>query len=91
MTQKDLAIFRKDLPTNAIPFLLQLVEDIRNQGIDHLKTDSARRILWVINSIAYGYASDEMTSFLFNEYERLRKAWLIESQTTLVFETMEPV
>ena len=48
------AAFSPSLPSNPIPFLIELEAIVKESGLPGLRGSDARKILWVVNAIAYG-------------------------------------
>lgn len=62
------AMFDNCFPCNPIPFANGLAEHVRKHGADSIKSDEAKRILWVLMAQAYGQlASIDLSS----EWSRL--------------------
>lgn len=62
------AIFAPSFPCNPVPFALGLGELIQEKGTDAIKSDEAKRILWVLMAQAYGQIGGVDLS---NEWDRL--------------------
>jgi len=65
------AMFEPSFPSNPLPFLNGLHEGVKKYGSWWLKTDTAKKILYVIIAQAYGQAF-KLESW--DEYERLLKS-----------------
>ena len=52
--EDELAMFNESLPCNPLPFLNTLTNNVRTEGTDHIKTDKAKALLWVILAQSYG-------------------------------------
>ncbi len=48
------AMFATAIPCNPTPFAIALAENVHHYGTDWIKTDEAKRILFVLNMQAYG-------------------------------------
>lgn len=48
------AMFDPCFPCNPIPFALGLAEHVKAHGSDSIKSDEAKRILWILIAQAYG-------------------------------------
>ena len=71
MTRLDFAMFENALPVNPIPFLSGLIDYVRENGTNSIQDDTAKRLLWVILSQAYGQLGTvDMTA----EYQRLSES-----------------
>jgi hypothetical protein len=60
-------------PCNPIPFANGLAEHVKDHGTDSIKSDQAKRILWILMSQAYGQLA---TIDLCDEWDRLVKTSL---------------
>lgn len=58
-------------PCNPLPFLNALYEGCKDNGFDWIRTDEAKSMIHIINSLSYGqlYSIDGM-----DEYSRLKKS-----------------
>lgn len=54
MMTVDDAIFCEAMPCNPIPFARGLAALVSEKGTDAIKSDAAKRILWVLMAQAYG-------------------------------------
>jgi hypothetical protein len=72
MTRPDLytALECSAFPCNPIPFANGLAEHVKDNGTDSIKSDQAKRILWILMSQAYGQLA---TIDLWDEWDRLTK------------------
>jgi hypothetical protein len=52
--QLDRALFLNAMPCNPNPFLRGLVEGLTERGTRWLRTNEAKRILWIVMAQAYG-------------------------------------
>ena len=77
-TRKELseAMFESALPCNPIPFANAIAEGCKEKGSDYIKTDEAKRLLWILNVLAYGELS---TIDLPKEYEVLEREFILKS------------
>jgi len=67
----SMAMFDASFPCNPIPFANGLADYVREHGTDSIRSDVAKRILWILMSQAYG----QMASIdLCAEWDRLHKA-----------------
>jgi hypothetical protein len=59
------AMFNNSFPCNPLPFLIGLIEGVKNYGTDYLKTVEAQRILFVVIAQSYGqlFDIDSLTEF----------------------------
>jgi len=64
------AIDSESFPCNPIPFANALADHVRVFGTDSIKTDDAKRILWILMGQAYGQLG---TIDLSDEWDRLTK------------------
>lgn len=48
------AMFDSCFPCNPVPFAIGLAEYVKSHGSDSIKSDEAKRILWVLMAQAYG-------------------------------------
>jgi hypothetical protein len=67
----DQAMFAPSLPCNPIPFLTDLADLVREQGTDAIKSDKAKRLLWVVIAQSYGQLA---CVDLCKEFTRLHEA-----------------
>ena len=63
----DTALFSSTFPCNPIPFAEGRAQRTREEGTAYIKTDEAKRILWVLMAQAYGEA---VTVDLYSEWQR---------------------
>jgi len=75
MKTTDMAMFESSFPVNPLPFLLDLAEGCKAEGSDFITTDKAKRILFVINALAYGQLF-HIDSY--KEFQRLKDSARIE-------------
>ncbi len=64
----DTAIFSESFPCNPIPFANGVADHVREHGTDSVRSDSVKRILWILMSQAYGQMA---TIDLCAEWDRL--------------------
>lgn len=64
------AIDGESFPCNPIPFANALAEHVREFGTDSIKSDDAKKILWILMGQAYGQLG---TIDLSDEWDRLTK------------------
>lgn len=64
------AIESESFPCNPIPFANGLADHVRENGSDSIKSDEAKRILWILMGQAYGQLA---TIDLCDEWDRLTK------------------
>jgi hypothetical protein len=64
------AIDSDGFPCNPIPFANSLADHVREFGTDSIKTDDAKKILWILMGQAYGQLA---TIDLSDEWDRLTK------------------
>ena len=64
------AIDAESFPCNPIPFANSLADHVRVFGTDSIKTDDAKKILWILMGQAYGQMA---TIDLNDEWDRLTK------------------
>lgn len=64
------AIDGESFPCNPIPFANSLADHVREFGTDSIKTDDAKKILWILMGQAYGQLA---TIDLSDEWDRLTK------------------
>ncbi len=64
------AMFATAVPCNPTPFALALAENVHFYGTDWIKTEEAKRILFVLNMQAYGQLFHIDSA---EEFERLLK------------------
>lgn len=69
------AMFATSLPCNPIPFARGLADLVSDNGTDSIKSDNAKRVLWILIAQAYGEVA---TIDLCEEWSRLKDEW--ESQ-----------
>lgn len=69
-TENQLAFKSPALPVNPLPFLTELIHQVRVGGSEFIQTDGAKMLLLTINIMAYGQLA---TIDLPNEWERLSK------------------
>ena len=62
------AIESESFPCNPVPFANGLADLVLNRGTDSIKTDDAKRILWILMCQAYGQLA---TIDLSAEWDRL--------------------
>lgn len=67
---EHLAMFSDALPVNPLPFLFKIIEIVREKGTDHIKSDEAKAMLWVVMAQSFGQLA---TIDLCEEWERLKK------------------
>lgn len=67
----DTAIFSESFPVNPIPFAKGIADHVRENGTDSIQSDTAKRILWILMSQAYGQIA---TIDLCAEWDRLYEA-----------------
>lgn len=48
------ALFKNNLPVNPIPFATALSQFVAKNGTDSIRSDEAKRILWILMAQAYG-------------------------------------
>jgi len=65
-----MAMFYVCFPCNPAPFAKALMEGVRLEGTLWIKTDSAKRVLWILMAQAYGQLAK---IDLCDEWDRLRK------------------
>jgi len=70
MSELQNAMFAPSFPCNPIPFANGIVEGCQNNGSDFIKSDEGKRILFVLNAIAYGQLA---TIDMIDEYNKLDK------------------
>lgn len=64
----ETAMFDASFPCNPIPFATGIADYVREHGTDSIRSDVAKRILWILMSQAYG----QMASIdLCAEWDRL--------------------
>jgi hypothetical protein len=63
------AMFDQVFPCNPIPFARKLADLVSDNGTDFIKSDNAKRILWILNAQAYGQMANIN---LGEEWDRLR-------------------
>ena len=69
-TRHDTALFDECFPCNPLPFLTALFKHVEKHGTGAIKDNKAKRILWIIQSQAYG----QLASInLCDEWDRLLK------------------
>jgi hypothetical protein len=73
MTRPDLytALECSAFPCNPIPFANGLAEHVKDNGTDSIKSDQAKRVLWILMAQAYGQLA---TIDLCDEWDRLTKS-----------------
>jgi hypothetical protein len=54
MSELSQAMFSPSFPCNPIPFAKGLAELVKSEGTDSIRSDNAKRILWVLMAQAYG-------------------------------------
>ncbi len=64
------AIESESFPVNPIPFANGLADHVREHGTDSIKSDDAKRILWILMGQAYGQLA---MIDLCEEWDRLTK------------------
>ena len=62
------AMFNESFPINPIPFAIGLADLIRSEGTYAIKSDQAKRILWVLMAQSYGQLA---TISMMDEWSRL--------------------
>jgi hypothetical protein len=62
------AMFCNALPTNPTPFLNALIVGVKEEGTNWLRSDEARRLIWLINTMSF---SDMATINQTEEFNRL--------------------
>ena len=64
------AMFQLSLPCNPIPFANRIIELIKENGTDFIKSDECKACLFILNSLAYSqlFSIDSIT-----EYTKLNK------------------
>jgi len=72
-----MAIFDESFPCNPIPFATGVADYVREHGTDSVRSDTVKRILWILMSQAYGQMA---TIDLCSEWDRLYR--LQEEQAT---------
>ena len=67
--QEARAFYARALPVNPLPFLYALADAVKEKGMDWIRTDNAKAILYTLIQMAYGqgFHLDGIA-----EYERLR-------------------
>ena len=68
-SQEARAFYARALPVNPLPFLYALADAVKEKGMDWIRTDNAKAILYTLIQMAYGqgFHLDGIA-----EYERLR-------------------
>ncbi len=51
------AMFDTSMPVNPIPFAIGLADLVKERGTNFIKTDEAKKILWVLLAQSYGELS----------------------------------
>ncbi len=64
------AIESPSFPCNPIPFANGLADLVRDNGTDSIKSDDAKRILWILMAQSYGQLA---TIDLCDEWDKLTK------------------
>jgi len=62
------AMFSSSFPVNPLPFANGVFDLVKEQGTDAIKSDEAKRVLWVLMAQAYGQMA---TIDLSDEWDRL--------------------
>lgn len=70
---EHLAMFSGTLPCNPLPFLIEIVKYVRENGTPAIRDEKARRMLWVLMAQSYGCLA---TIDLSLEWERLSESIL---------------
>ncbi len=65
------AMFSSSFPVNPLPFANGVFDLVKEQGTDAIKSDEAKRVLWVLMAQAYGQMA---TIDLSDEWDRLYQA-----------------
>jgi len=70
--EEHLAMFNDTLPCNPIPFLNALITRVKSHDSLWLKSDEAKRIMWVILAMMY---SQTACIDMCIQYEELKAKW----------------
>ena len=65
------AFKRNAFPSNPLPFLNCLAENVKEHGTDWIRTDEAKALIYIINALAYGQL---FTVDSWDEFNRLKEA-----------------
>ena len=70
-TLPEKAMFQQSLPCNPIPFANRIIELVKENGTDFIKSDECKACLFILNSLSYNqlFSIDSIT-----EYGKLDKS-----------------
>lgn len=74
------ALIEPVFPCNPLPFAAALGDHVREFGTDSIKSDEAKRLLWILMAQAYGQMH---TIDLNDEWDRLYRVYLAEEGGSL--------
>ena len=59
------AMFQPSLPCNPIPFANRIIELVKGNGTDFIKSDECKACLFILNSLAYNqlFSIDSITEY----------------------------